>query len=115
MRAWGTTLHTLTTTTPATYGTTETPFSRAEIGITGLSAVSTLPSAGLLISSNLALGTATVTVTPGGQTIVTFTNAFSAELAHLTAVCQFIQSNGSGFGICKSCSVGGLGAAPSTP
>jgi hypothetical protein len=115
MGAWGTTLHTLTTTTPATYGTTETPFSRAEIGITGLSAVSTLPSAGLLISSNLALGTATVTVTPGGQTIITFTNAFSAELAHLTAVCQFIQSNGSGFGICKSCSVGGLGAAPSTP
>jgi len=113
LRAWGTTLHTLPT-APATYGTAETPFSLAEIGVTGLTAVSTLPSAGLLISSNLALGAATVTVTPGGQTIVTFTNAFSAELTHLTSLCQFIQSNGSGFGICKACSAGGLGAAAST-
>ena len=40
-----------------------------------LTGVSTLPSAGLLIGSNLAAGTATVTVTVGGQTIVTFTNA----------------------------------------
>lgn len=111
VRAWGTTLHALTTTTPVTYGTTETPFSRAELSITGLTAVSTLPSAALLISSNLVLGTATVTVTPGGQTIVTFTNAFGpSELAHLTTFCQFIQSNGSGFGICKSCRTGGLGA-----
>lgn len=114
MRAWGTTLHTLTPTVPATYSTTETPFSRAEIGITGLMSVTTLPSAALLISSNLPLGTATVTVVPGGQTTVTFTNAFGAELTHLTTFCQFIQANGSGFGICKSCSVGGLGAASST-
>jgi hypothetical protein len=32
------------------------------------------------------------------------------ELAKLTTFCQFIQSNGSGFGICKSCRTGGLGA-----
>lgn len=34
-----------------------------------------------------------------------------AELAHLTQFCGFIQSNGSGFGICKSCRTGGLGGA----
>jgi hypothetical protein len=38
-----------------------------------LSSVSTLP-AGLLVSSNLAAGTATVTVNAGGQTTVTFLN-----------------------------------------
>lgn len=34
-----------------------------------------------------------------------------AELAHLTTFCGFINSNGSGFGICKSCRAGGLGGA----
>jgi len=41
---------------------------------TTLASVSTLPGAGLLISSDLAAGTATVAVNPGGQTIVTFVN-----------------------------------------
>ncbi|MDQ2945530.1 MAG: hypothetical protein M3Y27_06235 [Acidobacteriota bacterium] len=44
----------------------------ADIALTG---VSTMPSAGLLVSSNLAAGTATVTVVAGGQTIVTFIDA----------------------------------------
>lgn len=34
-----------------------------------------------------------------------------AELAHITSTCGFIQSNGSGFGICKGCAAGGLGAS----
>jgi len=34
-----------------------------------------------------------------------------AEYAHLTSFCGFINSNGSGFGICKSCRAGGLGGA----
>ena len=34
-----------------------------------------------------------------------------AEFLHLTSFCGFIQSNGSGFGICKSCRAGGLGGA----
>jgi uncharacterized repeat protein (TIGR01451 family) len=32
------------------------------------------------------------------------------ELGRLTALCGFIQGNGSGYGICKSCRTGGLGA-----
>ena len=42
--------------------------------------------------------------------------AFSAaglsagELARISSFCGFIQANGSGFGICRSCRLGGLGA-----
>lgn len=32
----------------------------------------------------------------------------AAELAKVTSLCGFIQSNGSGFGICNSCRLGGL-------
>jgi hypothetical protein len=111
MHAWGTTLHALTTTSPVTYRTAETPFLRATLSSTGLTTVSTLPSAALLVGSNLSLGTATVTVTPGGRTIATFTNASAeSQLARLTTLCAFSQWNGSGYGICKSCRVGGLGA-----
>ncbi len=111
MKAWGTTLHSLPT-TPLTYGLTETPFEPADLGLTGASTITVSPSPALLIGSNPVLGNATVTVTPGGQTIVTYTNALgSAELTKLTTFCSFIQANGSGFGICKSCRTGGLGAA----
>ena len=34
-----------------------------------------------------------------------------SELAGLTSLCNFIQSNGTGFGICKSCRLGALGGA----
>ena len=57
-------------------------------------------------------------VTPGspattyGVTETKFTNATlsGAELARITTLCGFIQTNGSGFGICRSCRLGGLGA-----
>ncbi|MEO8050287.1 MAG: ice-binding family protein [Acidobacteriota bacterium] len=45
--------------------------------------VSTLPSAGLLVASDLAAGTATVTVNAGVQTIVTFTDAISPTAGFL--------------------------------
>ena len=66
---------------------------------TTLTGVSTLP-VGLLVSSNLALGTATVTVNAGGQTIVTFIDAVTLP----TATTGFLQ-------ICK---VAGTGVAVGT-
>jgi hypothetical protein len=35
----------------------------------------------------------------------------TAELTRMTQLCSFIQANGSGYGICKSCKVGGLGSS----
>jgi hypothetical protein len=58
-------------------------------------------------------------VTPGLPTAGTYAvteTAFTpatlsaSELTRVTSLCGFIQSNGSGFGICKSCRFGGLGA-----
>jgi hypothetical protein len=34
----------------------------------------------------------------------------AGELTRLTSLCTFIQANGSGFGICRTCRLGGLGA-----
>jgi hypothetical protein len=39
------------------------------------------------------------------------TSSNGAEYKRITQFCAFIQANASGFGICKSCRVGGLGAA----
>ena len=49
-----------------------------------------------------------------GVTETEFLNAglTDAELTHLTSFCQFIQEIGGGYGICKGCVVGGLGALP---
>ena len=38
------------------------------------------------------------------------TELSATELAKLTSFCGFIQANGSGFGICKSCRFGALGS-----
>ena len=57
-----------------------------------LTGVSTLPS-GLLVSSNLGTGTATVTVNAGGQTIVTFTNVVPVALTTgFLAICKVAQN-----------------------
>jgi hypothetical protein len=57
------------------------------------------------------LPTATATY---GVTESEFLNATltSAELTHVTSFCQFIQEIGGGYGICRGCVVGGLGAIP---
>jgi hypothetical protein len=115
--AWGTTLE--PSATPGTYGPVNVPFLNGSFsGSTLLAGVSTLP-AGLLVSSNLVAGTATVTVNAGQQTIVTFIDAATggslaipptagSELAAITSTCGFIQSNGTGYGICRSCRIGAL-------
>jgi hypothetical protein len=48
-----------------------------------------------------------------GLTETAFTPATlsAAELGRISALCGFIQSNGSGYGICRSCRLGGLAAA----
>jgi uncharacterized repeat protein (TIGR01451 family) len=52
------------------------------------------------------LGTgAAMTETPFGGAILS-----NGELSRLTNLCNFIIGNGSGFGICRSCRLGGLGA-----
>jgi hypothetical protein len=35
----------------------------------------------------------------------------AGEFGRITQLCTFIQANGSGFGICRSCRLGGLGAS----
>jgi len=49
-----------------------------------------------------------LTETPFSQAALSDT-----ELTHITTTCGFIQSNGSGFGICKGCAPGGLGSSSS--
>ena len=67
MLAWGTTLHSNTSTSPATIALTETAFLPATLS--------------------------------------------AGELTRITSLCNFINANGSGFGICRSCRLGGLGAS----
>ena len=58
-------------------------------------------------------------VTPGSpattygvtETAFTPSTLSAAELTRITTLCGFIQTNGSGFGICRSCRLGGLGEA----
>jgi hypothetical protein len=47
----------------------------------------------------------TLTLTETGFTVATLS---AAELSRINTLCGFIQGNGSGFGICKSCRFGGL-------
>jgi len=83
-------------------------------GGTVLTSVSTLPS-GLLVSSNLAAGTATVTVNAGGQTIVTFLNA-AVPVIPTTGFLQICKVAGSGItvGTNFSFSVAGTPVIPVT-
>jgi hypothetical protein len=44
------------------------------------------------------------------ETAFTPATLSTSEFARITSFCGFIQANGSGFGICASCRLGGLGA-----
>jgi hypothetical protein len=86
----------------------------ASAGATGTCNASTVTSTGL-VSGLRAFGT-TIHAKPDGTYGVT-ENVFSpaglsaSELQKLTSYCGFIQANGSGYGICKSCREGAAGAA----
>jgi hypothetical protein len=71
---------------------------------------------GALASGMLAWGTTIHAGPTTGAFSVTETAFLPAtlsagELARITSLCNFIQANGSGFGICRSCRLGGLGAS----
>ena len=74
------------------------------------SSVTTLASG--LLAWGTTLHAAPTTPVTYQVTETAFSNAglSASELARVTSFCGFIQANGSGFGICKSCRLGGLGA-----
>ena len=65
---------------------------------------------GTTLHQNTSTAAATYSVT---ETAFSKAELSGAEFAHITQTCGFIQSNGSGFGICKGCAAGGLGASSS--
>ena len=71
---------------------------------------------GALTSGMLAFGTTVHTgAVAGSEAAITETQFLPAtlsagELSRLTSLCTFINANGSGFGICSTCRLGGLGA-----
>ncbi len=82
---------------------------------------STVTPASIALASGLAAWGTTIHAdpvtagTPAGtfgvtETPFTRSTLSPAELNRLTALCSFNQVNGSGFGVCKSCRLGGLGA-----
>ena len=84
----------------------------ASVPVSGSCNAST-PNSGNLAPGMRAWGT-TIHVINNG--IVALESEFSkavlstTELTKLTLYCGFLQANGSGYGICKSCRSGGLGA-----
>ncbi len=81
--------------------------------------VASVPGTGALAHGLLAWGTTlhALPTAPAsyGLSETPFSNSAlsAAELTHITSTCGFIQSDGSGFGICKGCAGGGLGASTS--
>jgi hypothetical protein len=75
---------------------------------------------GTLGSAGLALGMeawgSTLHVVPGPSGVGVTETPFSLatltepELTRMSQLCAFIRANGSGYGVCKSCAIGGLGA-----
>jgi hypothetical protein len=92
--AWGTTLE--PSSTPGTYNAVSVPFLNG-----------TLTGVGPII---LCRGPVCSVTVPGAGSLAT-PPAPGSELAGLTQLCNFIQANGTGFGICKSCRLGALGGA----
>ena len=91
------------------------------IATTGVSCNASTPTAASLASGLVAWGTTIHALPTAAEAVaVGYTvteTAFkekglsAAELARITSFCGFIQANGSGFGICRSCRLGGMGAA----
>jgi len=65
---------------------------------------------GTTLHQNTSTAAASYSVT---ETAFSQADLSAAEFVHITSTCGFIQSDGSGFGICKGCAAGGLGAGTS--
>jgi hypothetical protein len=84
----------------------------ASTGTCNAAAVTAVAHGALAWGTSLHQNTSTATPTYAlTETAFSFADLSAAELAHITSTCGFIESNGSGFGICKGCAPGGLGAA----
>jgi hypothetical protein len=60
----------------------------------------------------LSLNRASSPVTYGlGETPFSKASLTAGQLSRLVQVCAFLRANGSGYGVCKSCREGGLGAS----
>jgi len=73
------------------------------------------PTAAVTVPGMRAWGTTLHATPAAGNFAVTETEFSQAglsagEMARITSFCGFIQANGSGFGICRSCRLGGQGA-----
>ena len=88
----------------------------APVGGTSCASSAATPTATEFSLGMLAYGTTVhAAAVAGGDPAVTetkFAPAFLSrgELGRLQSLCTFINANGSGFGICRSCRLGGLGA-----
>ena len=77
---------------------------------------STVTVASLVLGGGLTAFGTTIHATPPAGTLGLTETRFAratlsaAELTRITTLCGFIQITGSGFGICRSCRLGGLGA-----
>ena len=104
----------------ASAGTTQASCNASTVTGSSPNAAAPVANANVLVPGLAAWGTTihALPVTPGspattyGQTETPFTPSTlsAAELTRITQLCGFIQTNGSGFGICRSCRLGGLGA-----
>jgi hypothetical protein len=87
----------------------------ATAGICNASAIAPNTLAPGLLAWGTALHALPTTPVTYGVTETAFAPASVSleDFAHISSFCGFIQANGSGFGICKGCAAGGLGAGTS--
>jgi hypothetical protein len=104
MVVWGSTLEPAST--PGTYAPVNVPYAAGQLfGV--IPGLVNNTASGFLMSNIVSVPL---------NTVIPFLSGFlppavGTELGGLTSLCNFIQADGTGFGICKSCRLGALGGA----